>query len=279
MGLIAWIFEDNRYGRERLWLIASLLVSLAITLGGGWFLYQHLVRENPPEPLLTADQLPPDETFHEPVPTSPLLPATQAAAAGRFEEARQLVAEVQEDLDSSDQARALTLLANIERHDNNHEQALDYLDQAIAMETTAWRVFLRGDTLRRLGRLDEAAKNLTLAQTLSPAQPLYSNAVLLLDLQRGNQETVAQTIALRSSLGLDNTRPGWVFAAAALELANEQPNLAAISLRHGVRALPSDHVDFLLDFAPLSQFKDEGPVMAFFIKTSTERLLPPPQRP
>ena len=272
MGFTEWLFEDERFRRERVAMLVTLLVFGPILLLGGWFLYAELTEELPMEPLLTADQLPPEETFSHAAPASPLLTATQAAAAGRFSEARSILDDVQPTLAGPELSRAWTLRANIDRQEGNHEAALDSLNEAIALESTAWRIFLRGDTLRKLGRIEEAASNLQLAQSLAPAQPLYANAVLLLDIQRGRGEAVAESIRLRAELGLDNTRPAWTFAAAALELARQQPNLAAISLRHGVQAMPSDHVDILMDYAPLNQYRDEGPVMAFFIKTSTERL-------
>lgn len=280
-----WFFGDPRYVRDRvgglmaILVVVGLIVWLAVALTARlgkdelWFRPVGTREEEDPRPW-------PDFSMK-------YLPEIQRALkhtrAGNTLEARKILDSLEPALmRESEHAELATALCEILVREGRLEEALTMADFALATEANPLRYFWRGNVLRMLGRYDRAAEDFRMALERIPASPLFNNAVLLLEVERGNSGAVAEDLRTREAVGLEHTRPSWAFAAAALELERGNPQTAAVYLRSGVPALPPHEAAWLLDFKALKKHQNEPAVMAFFFQTSDERWRPraltPPTR-
>jgi tetratricopeptide (TPR) repeat protein len=265
MGFFDEYFRDPRYRNERILLVVATPVVLVL-IGGLVYLLAVVDRREPEKAnILTADRV--QENVAAPADVSALQQGLDALSGGNHDAARELFLSVQ----GRERAVALRNLAFISRLEGRHEEAVGFLNESIQIEPSALSYFLRGDSQRSLGNLERARADIEEAAGRNPSEPVFSNALLLLRLEMGETEKVQETLQLRASLGLASTVPSWVLAAAALSLANNENEEAAILLRQSFSALPESDFDLLLTYRAIEQFNNNPVLLPYYIRTSTVR--------
>jgi len=266
MALFEQYFGDPRYRNERILLVVSAPIVLLLLASLVYLLVVVDRREPEKANILTADQ------FVQPavapgVATSSLQKGLDELSEGDYAAARESFLSVQ----GRDRSVALRNLAFISRLQGNDQEAVEFLNESIEIEPSSLAYFLRGDSWRKLGNLQQARADLEESAGRNPSEPVFSNALLLLRIEQGEREQVEKTLQLRASLGLASTVPSWVLAAAALSLANNDSEEAAILLRQSFSSLPEDDFDLLLTYKALEQFNNNPVLLPYYIRTSTVR--------
>ena len=260
-----YFFGDLRFRNERILLalvIPGVLLILALLF---LFLWADLRGKAPSPELLTADKVP-EESMQTPAVSANKL-GLEALSRNELDRARILFTSVE----GGERSQARRNLAFISRKERNFAEAVAFLDESIALEASALAYFMRGDSYRHLGDWVQARRDLETAAALSPSEPVFTNAILLLRIQAGEAAQVADWIRLQESLGLTSTGMGWALAATSLALLENNPDKAARLLAAAYASLPPDVFDTLLSYQALQQFQDHPALMPYYITSSTVR--------
>ena len=140
-----------------------------------------------------------------------------------------------------DRAAALVTLARIERDQGKLEQALAHLDEAEKIrkptQTVAGLHFVRGDVLARMGRAEEAERELRTEIRLFPNEPLaYKNLVVLLVAEGRVREGTA---LIRQLIATSPTPPSYLAVCDVLEILGDTRGVRYWA-RQGLLRYPND---------------------------------------
>jgi arylsulfatase A-like enzyme/tetratricopeptide (TPR) repeat protein len=124
----------------------------------------------------------------------------------------------------SERVASLVTLARVQRDAGSLDEALRTIDRAVSLkrdkEEVATLYFIRGDILARLGRFDEAKRDLKKEIALFPEDPsAYKNLVLLLVAQNRIPEA---TELLRSLVRAAPTPPSYIAVCHVLETLGDK---------------------------------------------------------
>ncbi|MFV0337925.1 MAG: tetratricopeptide repeat protein [Chthoniobacterales bacterium] len=174
---------------------------------------------SPPEPDSKPKETPgPDAKNSKP---SNLTLGMQAMTAGNVGQAKYyLAAAKNEDGDNSSQL--FTLIGSVAMAEGAVSRAITSFSKAIELDDANEAAFwARSEALRRLGRIDEAMRDLQRAQELSPTSTLFSNKIYLLRLEKGEVEEIKKELQEKKELGLESLEASWLGADAAVAFMSE----------------------------------------------------------
>ncbi|MFV0416479.1 MAG: hypothetical protein ACK5NG_08960 [Chthoniobacterales bacterium] len=182
-----------------------------------------------PEEAVVADPLNPPEpdqeksgTDSDTDPSTNLTLGMQAMTTGDIERAKYYLATAKNE-DGEESSQLYTLIGSVAMAENAAGRAITSFSKAIELDDTNEAAFwARSEALRRLGRLDEAMKDLERAQELMPASILFNNKIYLLRLEMGEVEKIKKELEEKKNLDLTTLEPSWLAAAAALEFIDEK---------------------------------------------------------
>ena len=230
-------FKDPRLGHERRFLYIFLPIILLLT---GAFLVALLWEKSLPAPEFPEGisaassglSIPPPRTktgpmatekptaTSEPIITSPHADLSRGEIAlekGDLTSARIFLSRALTQTETK--AQAYNALGMLEALEKNPLEAVTNFTEAIALDDRKPGYFYnRSEILRRSGRHKEALADLRKANSLEPANPLYSNKILLVRLETGNREAVFREIKTNLELNLSARQSDWLAGAAAIEM-------------------------------------------------------------
>jgi tetratricopeptide (TPR) repeat protein len=264
MGFFEDFFGDPRYRGERILIVISAPVVILLLAGLVYLLAVVDQREKPAAEILTADRM---VEVASPEAASPLRLAYEALEADDREQAMELLLSVT----GRDRPEALQVLGVLARDMGNHQEAIALFTESIELNPASMAHFLRGDSYRVMGEIQQARSDITTASEMNPSKPVFSNALLLLRLQMGEEQQVQETLRLRASLGLAATVPSWIMAAAAISLASNENDEATVLLQQAFQTLPENDFDLLLSYEALEKFNNHPVLLPYYIKASSHR--------
>jgi len=236
-------FDDPRWRQERRFLcifvpIILLVTAVSLTV----LLWEKLFPV--PEPPIAMSAIPSVHSVQPPPstpePTDPSSPTdlTRGEAAlkrGDLASARIFLSKALTQEESKSQA--YSALGSLEVLEKNPEQAVLNFTAAIALDDKNPSSFYhRSEILRRAERHEEALADLRKANALDPANPLYTNKILLARLESGDKEAVFREMKAILELNLSTGQANWLAGAAAIEIESGNTQ-RALGYLHMLRPL------------------------------------------
>ena len=237
-------FADPRWRRERLFLcvvlplVVFLLVGIVVAFvdkerrfAESLKAAQALEQAAQPIPPAATQTPRPKETSYE-------SKGAAALAAGDLVSARVLLQEAL--VEPGSKTGVYHKLGLLELEAGHAEAAVRNFSVSLGLEARQPLAYLgRSEALRRLNRTTEALSDLHAAQTLEPANPVFSNKLLLARLEAGEKEAVQRDLQTARDLDTRALEPSWLGGAAGLAVQNGRVDEAAeILLRLRPRVSP-----------------------------------------
>lgn len=224
-------FADPRWRRERLFLcvvfplVVLLLVGIVVAFVDKERRFAESLKaaqalEQAAQPVPAAHQTPrPKETSYE-------SKGAAALAAGDLASARVLLQEALAEPGSKE--GVYYQLGQLELESGHAEAAVRNFSVSLGLEARQPLAYLgRSEALRRLNRTTEALSDLHAAQTLEPANPVFSNKLFLARLEAGEKEAVQRDLQTARDLDTRALEPSWLGGAAGLAVQNGRVDEAA----------------------------------------------------
>jgi len=168
-------------------------------------------------------------------------------------------------------AQAYNALGSLEVLEKNPEEAVTNFTEAIALDDSNPGYFYnRSEILRRAGRHKDALADLRKANSLAPANPLYSNKILLARLEAGDREAVFREIQTNLDLNLSARQSDWLAGAAAIEMesGNTHHSLAYLCMLRPL--IPAPAFQMIVNDSFFDRYRE---------KAELSRLIPPEPAP
>ncbi len=261
--------EDPRFRKERLMWIILTPLSLLL-LGGVIFAFYLQQKEATEEESARREDSKPYVAPPE-VPLTPEQQANQtvgdartAYTEGRFEEARDLLAEV--DLKSLHSTTAWELHGRLQAASGDKKAAVESFSEGLEIEPSPGLLFRRALVLRDLGNLDASLADLHQAVDKAPNDPVLSNEYYLLRIQMGQSEQVTTEIeAILAQTGTIGSER-WVVALAGIFLERGDYAEGARFLALGKSALDSVAFKQLLDNPIILRHQGRPEVLPLYLQ-------------